>query len=173
MGRIEEYKLIREALARYEKAKQSKNVYNVTQVATGSRGKGNTAFIGRQVHSKLWSTDPDQIVNLEAVSLPFPLAWQFRFGWVMGIPDLVTFRDAQPVEVIEVKSYDNIGNAETRQASLYGLLVQLNFHTRPRVFVKTLRDKFEIKEWEDIAIDTLLSFAAKLDRREKHVHDER
>jgi hypothetical protein len=172
MGRVEEYKLIREALARFERAKQSRNVYNVTQIATGSRGKGSSAFIGRQVHSELWSTDPDQIVNLEAVSLPFPLAWQFRFGWVIGIPDLVTFRDAQPIEVIEVKSYDKIGNAEARQASIYGLLVQLNFHTRPRVYVKTMRDKFEIEEWEDIAINTLLSFATKLDRREKGVHAE-
>jgi len=171
MGRIEDYKLIREALARFERAKQSKNAYNVTQVASGSRGRGSSAFVGRQVHRELWSTDPDQIVNLEAVSLPFPLAWQFRFGWVIGIPDLVTFRDAKPIEVIEVKSYDNIGNAEARQASLYGLLVQLNFYTRPRVYVKTLRDKFEIEEWEDIAINTLLSFATRLDRREKNVSD--
>jgi hypothetical protein len=162
MGRLDRYKLIRGALARYELARQSGRVYYVTEVAGGSRGGGSSAFLGRQVHSELWSLDPDQILVVDAVSLPFPLAWRFRFGWLLGVADLVTFRDALPVEVIEVKSYDSVGSAEVRQASLYGLLVLLNFHTRPRVYVKTLRDKLEVKEWESVAIDTLIRFAARL-----------
>jgi hypothetical protein len=162
MGRLEKYRLIREALARYEGARQSKRVYHVTEVAGGSRGGGSSAFLGRQVHSELWSLDPDQILSLYILSLPFPLAWRFRFGWLVGVPDLVTFREATPIEVIEVKSYSEVGNAEVRQVSLYGLLVLLNFHTRPRVYVKTLRDKVEVKEWEGVAVDALIRFAVRL-----------
>jgi len=156
------YELLRQALLRYERARVLRElgaepVLYVTEVAGGSRGRGSGAEGGREVHSALWGLDPELILNLEVVSTPFPLAWRFRFGWLMGIADLVTFRNALPTEVVEVKSYDAIKSYEVAQASLYGLLVLLNFHTRPRVYVKTLRDKLEVKEWECVALDALIS----------------
>jgi len=149
------YKLLRQALLRYERARQSRDAYYVTQVASGSRGRGQGAELGREVHSALWGLDPETILNTEEVSLPFPLAWSFRFGWLVGVADLVTFKDAVPTEVIEVKSYDAIKSYEATQASLYGLLVMLNFSARPRVYVKTPRGKAEVADWESLALQAL------------------
>jgi len=153
------YKLIRQALQRYERAKQSRDAYYVTQVAGGGRGKGRGAELGREIHSALWGLDPELILNLEVVSTPFPLAWRFRFGWLMGIADLVTFRNALPTEVVEVKSYDAIKSYEVAQASLYGLLVMLNFAVRPRVCVKTPRGMVEVADWESLALQALRGIA--------------
>jgi hypothetical protein len=152
---IYRYKLIRQALQRYERAQQSRDAYYVTQVARGGRGKGHGAKLGREVHREVWGLDPETVLNTEEVSLPFPLAWRFRFGWLVGIADLVTFRNALPVEVIEVKSYDAVKTYEAAQASLYGLLVMLNFAVRPRVCVKTPKGMVEVANWENLALQAL------------------
>jgi hypothetical protein len=149
------YKLLRQALLRYERAKQSKETHYVSEVARGSRGRGFGADIGREVHKALWGLDPEVILSTEEVSLPFPLAWRFRFGWLMGVADLVTFRYALPTEVVEVKSYDAIKSYEATQASLYGLLVMLNFAVKPRVCVKTPRGMVEVADWESLALQAL------------------
>jgi hypothetical protein len=153
------YKLLRQVLLRYERAKQSRDTYYVTQVARGSRGRGRGAELGREVHREIWGLDPECILNLETVSTPFPLAWRFRFGWLLGVADLVTFRNAVPVEVIEVKSYDAVRGYEAAQASLYGLLVMLNFAVKPKVCVKTMQGKKEIDNWEDLALQALHGIA--------------
>jgi hypothetical protein len=149
------YKLLRQTLLRYERAKQSRDTYYVTQVASGSRGRGRGVELAREVHREIWGLDPECILNLETVSTPFPLAWRLRFGWLLGVADLVTFRNAVPVEVIEVKNYDAIRSYEAAQASLYGLLVMLNFAVKPRVYVKTPRGKNEINDWEILALQAL------------------
>jgi hypothetical protein len=149
------YKLLRQALLRYERAKQSKETHYVSEVARGSRGRGHGADFGREIHRKIWGLDPEVILSTEEVSLPFPLAWCFRFGWLIGVADFVTFHNALPVEVIEVKSYDAVKKYEATQASLYGLLVMLNFAVRPRVYVKALKDRVEIATWENLALQAL------------------
>jgi hypothetical protein len=148
------YQLLRQALARYEHAK-AVGAYYVSEVARGSRGRGHGADFGREIHRKIWGLDPEVILNTEEVSLPFPLAWRFRFGWLIGVADIVTFHNALPVEVIEVKSYDAVKKYEATQASLYGLLVMLNFAVRPRVYVKALKDRVEIAAWENLALQAL------------------
>jgi hypothetical protein len=153
------YKLLRQALLRYERAKQSRETYYVTQVASGSRGRGRGAELGREVHREIWGLDPEAVLNVEEVSLPFPLAWRFRFGWLLGVADLVTFRSALPVEVVEVKSYDAVKSYEAAQASLYGLLVMLNFAVKPKVYVKTPRDMVEVADWESLALQALRGVA--------------
>jgi hypothetical protein len=149
------YKLLRQALLRYERAKQSKEMYYVSEVARGSRGRGFGADIGREVHKALWGLDPEVILSTEEVSLPFPLAWRFRFGWLMGVADLVTFKNAVPTGVVEVKSYNAIKKYEATQASLYGLLVMLNFAVRPRVYVKIPGNIVEVEDWESLALQAL------------------
>jgi hypothetical protein len=149
------YKLLRLALLRYERAKQSRDTYYVTQVASGSRGRGRGAELGREAHREIWGLDPECILNLETVSTPFPLAWRFRFGWLLGVADLVTFKNAVPTGVVEVKSYNAIKKYEATQASLYGLLVMLNFAVRPRVYVKTPGNMVEVEDWESLALQAL------------------
>ncbi|MCC6051419.1 MAG: hypothetical protein LM580_11970 [Thermofilum sp.] len=158
------YELVRQALLRYERARVLRElgaepVLYVTEVAGGSRGRGSGAEVGREVHREIWGLDPEAILSIEEVSLPLPLAWRFRFGWLLGVADLVTFRNALPVEVMEVKSYEAIKSYEAAQASLYGLLVALNFATRPRVYVVTPRGKVEVSDWESLALQALRSAA--------------
>jgi hypothetical protein len=64
-----------------------------------------------------------------------------------------------PVEVIEVKSYDAVKSYEAAQASLYGLLVMLNFAAKPRVYVKTPRGMVEVADWESLALQALRGVA--------------
>lgn len=149
------YKLLRQALLRYERAKQSKEMYYVSEVARGSRGRGFGADIGREVHKALWGLDPEVILGTEEVSLPFPLAWRFRFGWLLGVADLVTFKNAVPTEVVEVKSYDAVKTYEATQASLYGLLIMLNFAVKPKVCVKTPKGMVVVADWENLALQAL------------------
>jgi hypothetical protein len=149
------YELVRQALLRYERARQSKDKFYVSQVVSGARGKGLGAEAGREVHREIWGLDPETILNVREVSLPHPLAWRFRFGWLLGVADLVTFKNAVPTEVIEVKSYDAVKTYEATQASLYGLLIMLNFAVKPKVYVKTPRNMIEIADWENLALQAL------------------
>jgi hypothetical protein len=160
------YQLLRQALARYEHAK-AVGAYYVSQVSRGSKGRGHGADFGREIHRKIWGLDPEVILGTEEVSLPFPLAWRFRFGWLIGVADFVTFQNALPVEVIEVKSYDAIKRYEAMQASLYGLLVTLNFAVRPRVYVRTPRNMIEIEDWENLALQALSVYRKQLKGRVK------
>ncbi|AKG39063.1 hypothetical protein MA03_07185 [Infirmifilum uzonense] len=152
---------LRATLERWEKARAAKDVYYVTEVASGSRGQGRGVSEGRRVHSKIWGLDPFEVLNHSRISLPLPVAWRFRFGWLLGVVDQVLFVDGLPVEVAELKSYDGFKSYEKVQASLYGLLVMLNFQYRPRVSIIGMNEKLEINNWEEIAIEALVSFCRK------------
>ena len=54
-----------------------------------------------------------------------------------------------------MKSYSGVREYERVQASLYGLLAQLNFLARPRVYVQTPRGPEEVQGWEELALEAL------------------
>lgn len=127
------------------------------------RGKGQGVFEGRRLHQALWG-DPDLVLELERVSTPLPLAWRFRFGWLYGVADQVVFEKGVPVEVIEVKSYSGFKAYELIQASLYGLLVELNFHVRPTVRLAGKTVPVEVSNWESIALESITRATRRLKR---------
>ncbi|QOJ79378.1 hypothetical protein IG193_02640 [Infirmifilum lucidum] len=154
--------LLEKSIERFERARSSKEAkYTVTQVAKiRGRGKGMGTEAGRELHSKLWG-DPELIARERLVSTPLPLAWRFRFGWLYGVADQVLFREGVPVRVAEVKSYTSYRGYERAQASLYGLLVELNWGVRPRVELRGARI-VEVKGWEEIALESLELFLKKI-----------
>jgi len=154
--------LVRAALDRFERARATREPkFTVSLVARAwGRGRGRGAAHGRRVHERLWG-DLSLISQSEAVATPLPLAWRFRFGWVYGVADQVLFERGVPVRVAEVKSYDSYGLSEPVQASLYGLLLELNFGVRPIVELVGRRAT-EICGWEELALEALSLFARKL-----------
>ncbi len=154
--------LLEKSIERFERARSSKEAkYTVTHVARiWSRGKGVGTEAGRKLHARLWG-DPELIVQERLVSTPLPLAWRFRFGWLYGVADQVLFLEGVPVRVAEVKSYRSYRGYERVQASLYGLLVELNWGVRPRVELRGLEGAVEVKNWEEIALESLALFLKK------------
>ena len=147
--------LIDLALARYEEARRERHVYVSRVAGRFSRGRGRGVEAGRRVHGRLWALDPYDILEYGEVCTPFPLAWRFRFGWLLGVPDRLCFKHGIPYAIVEYKSYSKIGKAEVIQASLYGLLAQLNFSVKPTVLLK-LDDRLEeIRDWEFHALEGL------------------
>ncbi|ABL78422.1 hypothetical protein [Thermofilum pendens] len=153
---MREYRLLSRALARFERALVSGEPrVAVTRVSSRlAPGRGLGREHGLEYHSRLWG-DLDWVLELEEAWTPLPLAWRFRFGWLVGVADLVRFVKARPVAVYEVKSYDTVKRAERVQAALYGLLVELNFATKPSVRLKTPSGEVEVKDWEALALDAL------------------
>lgn len=146
--------LIDYALARYEKAKRSREKVYVTQIAGRfSRGQGRGVEAGKKLHDRIWGFDPYDIIQHEELCTPFPLAWRFRFGWLLGVADQVCFKRGIPYAVVEYKSYNKIRKAELVQASLYGLLVMLNFANRPFVYLKVSGSLHRIEKWEILALE--------------------
>ncbi|AKG38704.1 hypothetical protein MA03_04630 [Infirmifilum uzonense] len=150
---------LRSCLERFEHAMSSrKEAFTVTEVAKPfGRGRGRGLQAGVILHRKFWG-DLSLILQEDKASTPFPVAWRFRFGWLLGVVDQVLFVDGLPVEVAELKSYDGFKSYEKVQASLYGLLVMLNFQYRPRVSIIGMNEKLEINNWEDLAVNALESF---------------
>jgi hypothetical protein len=168
------YELVRQALLRAERARalrevKAEPVLYITELARGGRGRGSGAEAGRELHRELWGLDPHDIAFTERWAGPLPLAWRFRFGWVYGVCDLVVFERGRLVSVVEVKSYGRVKRAERAQASLYGLLAQLNFLARPRVYVQTPRGPEEVQGWEELALETLERACAP--RRNRPVYE--
>ena len=158
MGEWRTLELIDYALARYEKARRSREKVYVTEIARRfGRGKGSSAEIGKRQHDRIWSFDPYDIIQYEELCTPFPLAWRFRFGWLLGVADQMCFRKGKPYAVVEYKSYNNVKKAEIVQASLYGLLAMLNFTTKLRVFLFLSLNKklMRVEKWEIYAIKGL------------------
>ena len=155
------YKLLKAALERVERARIAPQLgeplFYVTQLASGGRGRGRGVEEGRRVHKLIWGLDPYDVLNAEELATPLPLAWRFRFGWVLGVADLVAFKRGVPVSVVEVKSYPLVKRSERVQASLYGLLVMLNFCVKPRVLVVADGVEEEVRDWELLALEALQS----------------
>jgi hypothetical protein len=162
------YRLLRTAINRFEKAKASRDPkISVTEISSRlARGKGKGYEEGLRVHSSIFG-DVDWILEYRDVCIPFPLAWLFRFGWVHGVTDTICFRSLVPYKIVEVKSYDKVKLSETTQASVYGLLVFLNFGVKPVVYVETPHRLVLVSDWEEKALDALL-YAPKIIRREKN-----
>jgi hypothetical protein len=157
---VDAYSLVKAALARAERARVLRElgaepVLYVTELAQGGRGRGSGAEAGRELHRQLWGLDPYEAAFAERWAGPMPLAWRFRFGWLLGVCDLAVFERGRLVSVVEVKSYGEVGRRERAQASLYGLLAQLNFLARPRVYVQTPRGPEEVQGWEELALEAL------------------
>lgn len=81
--------------------------------------------------------------------------------------DTICFRSLVPYKIVEVKSYDEVKLSEATQASVYGLLVFLNFGVKPVVYVETPHRLVLVSDWEEKALDALL-YASKIIRREKN-----
>ncbi|MCC6039620.1 MAG: hypothetical protein LM563_04685 [Thermofilum sp.] len=152
----ERLRLVEAALRRFQAALESRSEkLQVSSVSRGfARGRGQGTAAGVGAHARLYG-DVGWIVEHERVALPFPLAWRFRFGWLLGVADIVVFERGTPRAVVEVKSYSGVREYERVQASLYGLLAQLNFLARPRVYVQTPRGPEEVQGWEELALEAL------------------
>lgn len=149
-------RLLRASLERFERALASRSgKFTVSEAARGwGRGRGYGREAGVELHGRYWG-DPGFVLESEVAAVPLPLAWRFRFGWVYGVADQVLFRRGWPVEVAELKSYDRVGLYERVQASLYGLLVELNWGVRPAVRVVGRSASFVVEGWEELAVEAL------------------
>ncbi len=148
------YLLLRKALERFEEARQSRRKIYVSRIAAKySKSRGGGTEAGRALHRGLWG-DPFDTLKYPIFYTPLPVAWYFRDTWLIGIVDLVGFREGLPREVIEYKS-TSPSISGIIQASLYGILVKLNFLVNPYVYVKYKRRTIEIKNWEIIALEAL------------------
>ncbi len=152
----ERLRLVEAALHRFQAALESKSgKLQVSGVSRGfTRGRGRGLAAGVEVHAKLYG-DVSWIAEHERVALPFPLAWRFRFGWLLGVADVVVFERGIPRAVVEVKSYGGVRRYERVQASLYGLLAMLNFLAKPRVYIQTPGGLEEEPGWEELALEAL------------------
>lgn len=142
-----DFYLLSTVLDRFEEARSSEKKVYVSDVAGhfSKRHAGKSSFeAGRRLHSRFWG-DPWAVLDLEEVCLPFPLAWRFEFGWLLGVADQVCFRRARPFSVIEYKSYPGFSKADIVQVSLYALLVELNFAAKPQVIIMTKTSITRIK----------------------------
>ena len=149
-----EYYLLSYALDRFEEARNSSLKVYVSEVARYfSKGHGRSSSeLGRRLHERLWG-DPWAILDIEEICVPFPVSWRFRFGWLLGVADLVCFRQAKPFMVVEYKSYSGVSKADLVQVSLYALLLQLNFCIKPLAMVKA-GGEVEV-DWEKYVYDAL------------------
>ncbi len=154
MRRPDPYQLVTAALSRYEEARRERHVYVSRVAGRFSRGRGRGVEAGRRVHGRLWALDPYDVLEYGEVCTPFPLAWRFRFGWLLGVPDRLCFRRGTPHAVVEYKSYGATRKAEKVQAALYGLLAQLNFATPIQVYLHTNHLNC-IENWETLALQAL------------------
>ena len=155
MRRPDPYQLVTAALSRYEEARRERHVYVSRLAARFFRGRGRGVEAGRRVHGRLWALDPYDVLEYEEACTPFPLAWRFRFGWLLGVPDRLCFRRGMPHAVVEYKSYHAARKAELIQASLYGLLAQLNFAAPIQVYLHTTNHLNRIENWETLALQAL------------------
>lgn len=148
--------MVEAALLRFQAALESRREkHQVSGISRGfAKGRGQGLTAGLEVHRRLCG-DISWIVEYERVAIPFPLAWRFRFGWLLGVADVVVFERGIPRAVVEVKSYCAVGRGERVQASLYGLLAMLNFLARPRVYVQAAGRLEEIRGWEELALEAL------------------
>uniref|UniRef100_A0A7J3X885 PD-(D/E)XK endonuclease-like domain-containing protein n=1 Tax=Thermofilum pendens TaxID=2269 RepID=A0A7J3X885_THEPE len=152
----EKARLVEAALLRFQAALESRSgKLHVSSVSRGfARGRGRGLAAGIEAHRRLYG-DVGWITEHERVAIPFPLAWRFRFGWLLGVADLVVFERGTPRAVVEVKSYGTVGAGERVQASLYGLLAMLNFLARPRVYLQAAGRLEEVQGWEELALEAL------------------
>ncbi len=150
------YLLVSAALDRYEEARRSREKVYVTRVAGRfSRGRGRGVEEGRRLHGRIWAMDPYDILQYEELCTPFPLAWRFRFGWLLGVPDMLCFRRGLPYAVVEYKSYSNTGRAEQVQASLYAMLARLSFAAPVEALLHTPAGTAPIPGWRRLALEAL------------------
>lgn len=153
---VDPYSLVSVALDRYEEARRSREKVYVTRVAGRfSRGRGRGVEAGRALHGGIWALDPYDVLQYEELCTPFPLAWRFRFGWLLGVPDRLCFRRGLPYAVVEYKSYSNTGRAEQVQASLYTLLARLNFAAPVEALLHTPAGTAPIPGWQTLALEAL------------------
>gem|GEM_PF-1417041 len=159
------YEEISLALDRYAEAADSVDKVYVSRAA-GKFGKsrGNGVEAGRRLHSRIWGFDPYDVLGYDEICTPFPLAWRFRFGWLLGVPDQLCFRRGKPYAVVEYKSYMARGLGEKIQASLYGLLAELNFTAEIEVYIRDPGGLSPIQGWRALALEGLRA-AASLARR--------
>lgn len=143
-----EFYLISYALERFEEARGSEEKVYVSEVArhfsrrhAGRSGPG----LGRRLHSRIWG-DPWAVLDLEEACVPFPLAWRFEFGWLLGVADQVCFRGGRPYAVVEYKSYRGVSRADAVQVLLYGLLTEMNFPGRVELLLKTSAELIRIAD---------------------------
>jgi hypothetical protein len=157
--------LLRAVLDRFEYARVSSGEkFTVSGVSSRlGKGKGRGCSEGLRVHSRIFG-DIDWVLEYRDICIPLPLAWLFRFGWVLGVADLVCFRSLKPYRVVEVKSYNDLRASEFVQASIYGLLASLNFGVKPEVFVKAPSKMIPVNDWEEKAIGALESHCKSLPR---------
>lgn len=134
-----EFYLLSQALDRFEEARNSEKRVYVSDVARhfSKRHAGrSSSTLGKRLHSRIWG-DPWAVLDLDEVCVPFPLAWRFEFGWLLGVADHVCFRRAKPYAVVEYKSYEGVSRTDIVQVLLYGLLVELNFLSKIELLLKT------------------------------------
>ncbi len=134
-----EFYLLSTVLDRFEEARSSEKRVYVSDVARhfSKRHAGrSSSALGRRLHSRIWG-EPWVVLDLDEVCVPFPLAWRFEFGWLLGVADQVCFRKARPYAIVEYKSYEGVSRADIVQVLLYGLLVKLNFFSKIELLLKT------------------------------------
>ncbi|MEM1522397.1 MAG: hypothetical protein QXT50_02505 [Thermofilum sp.] len=151
MRALDVWRRLRLALDRYERAVAEGGV-PVTSIVARQRIGSNVAR-GRRFHRSFASMPLEPAERWEGA---LPLAWRFRFGWVLGIADSVVIEGGE-VAVIELKSGEATRGAK-EQVSLYALLAMLNFGVRPRAYVRTPSGLVEVGNWEELALEALERF---------------
>lgn len=134
--RLDCFSAVRLALEHFERARSSPRAVAVTALArriASPRSHGSGAAVGMRAHS-VWG-DPFEACSRSEYWTPLPLAREVEEVWVYGVADLVRFQQGIPVEVVELKSYDEPDEYSLAQARLYAWLVAGCFGVAPRAYV--------------------------------------
>ena len=127
---------IRRVLENFETARADPRSMTVTQLArrlASPKSHGGSWEQGFKAHN-VWG-DPYGICTHYEYSTPLPLAYMFKRTWIYGIADLVRFIKRVPVEVIELKYYEEVDRYSVIQVKMYAWLTAKCFNARPRAYL--------------------------------------
>ena len=127
---------MKKAIELYERARASPNSVTVTELArriSSPRSHGSSAKAGVKAHNA-WG-DPLQACTSEDYWTPLPLAYNLEDIWIYGVADLVHFQRSTPIEIIELKHYNEPDKYAITQVQIYAWLTAKTFGTAPRAYL--------------------------------------
>jgi len=133
---VECLKALRRVLSWFEEARRSPRSITVTELArriASPRSHGGSAEAGRKAHN-VWG-DPLDACGRAEYWTPLPLAYRLGGVWIYGVADLVRFVEGKPVEVVELKYYEEPDRYSIAQARIYAWLTARCFACRPRAYL--------------------------------------
>jgi len=167
---LECYEKIRKVLADFEKARKSERRISVTELAkkiASPRSHGGSWQKGFSVHEKVWG-DPLDVCMHEEYWTPLPLAYKFGDTWIYGVADYVHFINGIPVDVVELKYFNDADKYSKVQVAIYGWLVFKNFNVKPIVWLvlgwngRRFKNRIKVEEEVEILIKNTLERLSNL-----------